>query len=80
MLGLAVQICCADHAHELKVCCSRLERALPVTMGEDVWVGGGAILLPGVTIGAGALIGAGAVAARDAPPGGRVAGSPARPI
>jgi maltose O-acetyltransferase len=51
-----------------------------VNIGEDVWIGGGAILLPGVTVGDGAIVGAGAVVTRDVAPGTRVVGNPARPI
>lgn len=80
MLGPAVHIYCADHAHGLSERRSGLERALPVTIGEDVWIGGGAILLPGVTVGDGAIVGAGAVVTRDVAAGMRVVGSPARPI
>ena len=80
MLGPAVHIYCADHAHGSEDRRRGLERALPVTIGEDVWIGGGAILLPGVTVGDGALIGAGAVVTRDVAPGARVGGSPARPL
>lgn len=78
MLGPKVQIYCADHAHGRDERRLGLERALPVTVGEDVWIGGGAIILPGVTIGDGALVGAGAVVTRDVAPGVRVAGCPAR--
>ena len=80
MLGPAVQIYCADHAHGLDERRRGLERALPVNIGEEVWIGGGAILLPGVTVGDGAIVGAGAVVTRDVAPGARVVGSPARPI
>ena len=51
-----------------------------MTIGADVWIGGGAILLPGITVGDGALIGAGSVVTRDVAPGARVAGNPARPL
>jgi maltose O-acetyltransferase len=79
MLGPGVHIYCADHAHGVAERRLGLERALPVSIGEDVWIGGGAILLPGVTVGDGALIGAGSVVTRDVAPGARVVGSPARP-
>lgn len=80
MLGPSVHIYCADHAHTAEERRRGLERALPVTIGEDVWIGGGAILLPGVTVGDGAIIGAGAVVTRDVAPCARVMGSPARPV
>jgi acetyltransferase-like isoleucine patch superfamily enzyme len=50
----------------------------PMTIGSDVWIGVGAILLPGVKIGDGAIISAGAVVAGDVPPYAIVGGSPAR--
>jgi maltose O-acetyltransferase len=56
------------------------ETAHPVVIEDNVWIGGGAILLPGITIGAGAIIGAGAVVTRDVAAGDRVAGNPARSI
>lgn len=80
MLGPGVQIYCADHAHGAEERRRGLERALPVTIGAEVWIGGGAILLPGVTVGDGAIVGAGAVVTRDVVPGARVAGTPARPL
>jgi len=50
-----------------------------VRIGSDVWIGGGAIILPGVTIGDGAVIGAGSVVTRNVGPGVIAAGNPARP-
>ena len=50
----------------------------PVTIGDDAWIGIGAIVLKGVTIGRGARIDAGAVVAADVPAGAHVAGNPAR--
>lgn len=51
-----------------------------VTVGNNVWIGAGAIVLPGRTIGDGAIVGAGSVVTRDVAPGMTVAGNPARPI
>ena len=52
----------------------------PVSIGDDVWVGIGAIILKGVSIGPGARIGAGAVVSRDVPAGAHVEGNPARSV
>jgi len=51
-----------------------------VRIGNDVWLGAHAVVLPGVTIGDGAIVGAGAVVTRDVPPRTIVAGVPARPL
>ena len=55
-----------------------LESGKPVRIGRNVWIGGGAIILPGVSIGDDALIGAGSVVTRDVPAAVTVAGNPAR--
>ncbi|HML11326.1 MAG TPA: DapH/DapD/GlmU-related protein [Stellaceae bacterium] len=52
--------------------------AQPVQIGSDVWVGGGAIICPGVRIGSRTVIGAGSVVTRDLPPGTVAVGNPAR--
>ncbi|MGB3556751.1 MAG: sugar O-acetyltransferase [Jannaschia sp.] len=78
MLGPGVHIYCADHHRDPAKRAEAVERALPVTLGRDVWIGGGAILLPGITIGEAAIVGAGAVVTRDVAAGARVAGNPAR--
>ena len=56
------------------------EYGRPVEIGSDVWVGGGAIILPGVRVGARAIIGAGSVVTRDVPEGVLAAGNPCRVI
>jgi maltose O-acetyltransferase len=56
------------------------EYGKPVVIGSDVWVGGGAIILPGVRIGSRAVIGAGSVVTRDVPEGVFAAGNPCRTI
>jgi maltose O-acetyltransferase len=58
----------------------REEFGKPVTIGDDVWVGGGAIILPGVTIGSRSVIGAGSIVTRDVPDGVFAAGNPCRVI
>lgn len=55
-----------------------LERALPITVGDDVWIGGDVKVMPGVTIGSGSVIGAGSVVTRDVPSGVVALGSPCR--
>lgn len=56
------------------------ERAKPINIGDDVWIGGAAIICPGVSIGARAVIAAGAVVTRDVPADSLVAGNPAQVI
>jgi maltose O-acetyltransferase len=80
MLGPGVHIYCADHHGDAVKRREGIERALPVTIGRDVWIGGGAILLPGVTVGDRAIVAAGAVVSRDVAPDARVAGVPARAL
>lgn len=58
----------------------REEYGKPVEIGSDVWVGGGAIILPGVRIGSRAVIGAGSVVTRDVPEGVFAAGNPCRVV
>jgi UDP-3-O-[3-hydroxymyristoyl] glucosamine N-acyltransferase len=57
-----------------------LDRVGKIDIGDDVFIGHGAIVLPGVTIGSRVVIGAGAVVARDVPPNSVMVGSPARRV
>ncbi len=80
MIGPAVQIYTAAHPLEAKARDEGWEVARPIAIGDSAWIGGGAIILPGVTIGANAVVGAGAVVTRDVAPGLVVAGNPAKVI
>jgi len=55
------------------------ESAAPITLEDNVWLGGGVIVCPGVTIGKDTVVGAGSVVTRDLPPGVVAIGSPAKP-
>lgn len=79
-IGPAVQIYAADHPRDPAVRRTGAELGRPVTVGRNVWIGGAAILLPGVTVGDDAVIGAGAVVTRDVPAGATVVGNPARAV
>ena len=79
LFGPAVQI--YTPMHPLNAALRRREEfGKPVEIGSDVWVGGGAIILPGVRIGSRAVIGAGSVVTRDLPGGVFAAGNPCRII
>jgi maltose O-acetyltransferase len=80
MIGPNVQIYTAAHMLQAESRIQGWEVAKSVVIEDNVWIGGGAILLPGVTIGRGAVVGAGAVVSRDVPPSTVVAGNPARVI
>jgi maltose O-acetyltransferase len=79
-IGPGVQILTPDHPRGAAERRSGLEFGRPIRIGANVWIGGGAIILPGVTVGDDAIIGAGAVVTRDVAPGATVGGNPARPI
>lgn len=77
-IGPGVQILAADHPRDAAGRASGLEFGRPIRIGRNVWIGGGAIILPGVTIGDDALVGAGSVVTRDVPAGATAMGNPAR--
>jgi maltose O-acetyltransferase len=77
-IGPNVQLLAATHPTEPEPRRAKLESAAPITIGDNVWLGGGAIVLPGVTIGDNSVIGAGSVVTRDIPPNVVAVGNPAR--
>ena len=80
MIGPVVQIYTAAHPLQAAPRNQGWEVARPIVIEDNVWLGGGAILLPGVRIGRNAVVGAGAVVSRDVPADTVVAGNPARVI
>jgi maltose O-acetyltransferase len=79
LFGPAVQIYTATHPMDAEQRRSQ-EFAKPIEIGSDVWVGGGAIVLPGVTIGSRSIVGAGSVVTRDIPEDVFAAGNPCRVV
>jgi maltose O-acetyltransferase len=80
LCGPNVQIYTATHPLQHEERASGLEYAKPIRIGEDVWIGGSAVILPGVTIGDRSIIGAGSVVTKDIPADAFAAGNPCRVI
>ena len=80
LFGPNVQLLTASHPVNALERRGGLEFAREIEIGDDVWIGGGAILCPGVKIGEGAVIGAGSVVTKDVPPNVVVAGNPCKVI
>ena len=80
LFGPAVQIYTAMHPMNWQERATGAEYAKPVSIGSDVWVGGGVVICPGVTIGDRSVIGAGSVVTRNIPPDVFAAGNPCRVI
>ena len=78
--GPNVQLLTPTHPVDPAVRRSKYEAAEPITIGDNVWLGGGAIILPGVTIGDNTVVGAGAVVTKDLPANVVAVGNPARVI
>ncbi|PWR04184.1 sugar O-acetyltransferase [Meridianimarinicoccus roseus] len=79
-IGPMTQILAADHPRDPGARAQGLECGAPVRIGSNVWIGGGALILPGVQVGDDAIIGAGSVVTRDVPSGSTYAGNPAKPL
>jgi maltose O-acetyltransferase len=79
-IGPNVQLLTPTHPVEPEPRRAKWEAAEPITIADNAWLGGGAIVLPGVTIGENTVVGAGAVVSRDLPPGVVAVGNPARII
>lgn len=79
-IGPNVQLLTAIHPVEPEPRRNKLEAGEPIVIGDNVWLGGGVIVCPGVTIGENTVVGAGAVVTRDLPPNVVAVGNPARTI
>jgi maltose O-acetyltransferase len=79
-IGPNVSLLTPTHPLDPQLRLDRWEAAKPITIGANVWIGGGAIVLPGVTVGDHSVIGAGAVVTRDVPERVLVLGNPARVV
>ena len=77
-IATRVQLLAATHPVEPEARRAGWESGSPITIGDNVWLGGGVIVCPGVTIGDDTVVGAGAVVTRDLPPGVVAFGNPAR--
>ncbi len=78
MFGPNVTVATAGHPVEPKLRSRGMQFNIPVHIGKNVWIGGGAVLLPGVTIGDNSVIGAGSVVTKDIPANCVAVGNPCR--
>ncbi|HEX5568548.1 MAG TPA: sugar O-acetyltransferase [Streptomyces sp.] len=79
-IGPNVQLLTPTHPLDPEERRAKWEAAEPITIGDNVWLGGGVIVCPGVTIGENTVVGAGAVVARDLPANVVAVGNPARVV
>ncbi|HOG07545.1 MAG: DapH/DapD/GlmU-related protein [Syntrophales bacterium] len=80
LISAGVAVVTANHGLDRRGLDMRPEVPAPVRIGRDCWIGAGALVLPGVTIGDGTVVGAGSVVSRDLPPGMICIGVPAKPV
>lgn len=79
-VGPNVSIYTVDHALVAEERNRGVMRALPVTIGDNVWIGGNTVILPGVTIGEGTVVGAGSLVTKSIPAGVVAIGSPCKAV
>jgi maltose O-acetyltransferase len=80
MIGPGVQLLTACHPIDAAERNTLIEYAKPIVINDNVWIGGGVIITPGVTIGMNSIIGAGSVVTKDIPGNVIAAGNPCRVI
>lgn len=80
MVGPRVSFFTAGHPTDAEIRLTDLEFGLPITVGNNVWIGGNSVLLPGITVGNNSIIAAGAVVTKDVPDHAIVGGNPAKVI
>lgn len=80
MVGPRVSFFTAGHPTDAEIRITDLEFGLPITVGNNVWIGGNSVLLPGITVGNNSIIAAGAVVTKDVPDHTIVGGNPAKVI
>lgn len=79
-IGPSVQLLTPTHPIDPDLRRAKWEAAEPITVGDNAWLGGGVIVLPGVTIGENTVVGAGSIVTKDLPPNVVAAGNPARVV
>ncbi|WP_228373770.1 sugar O-acetyltransferase [Demequina maris] len=80
LIGPEARFYTVNHAFDVDIRREGWERAFPITLEADVWLGGSVVICPGVTIGRGSVVAAGSVVTKDVPPMSVVGGNPARVI
>lgn len=78
--GPNVQLLTPTHPTDAELRRAKWEAASPITIEKNAWIGGGAIVLPGVVVGENSIVGAGAVVTKNIPPNTLAVGNPARVI